>query len=69
MGRNMKDARAECYHGIRHRFTESLTRYYKKNPAFMDDARGQKETASLLELMHEVLKTLDGFEIMSKGER
>ena len=64
--RMAKDARVECYHSIRHRFAESLTRYYKKNPRFMDDERGQKEAASLLELMHEILKTLDGFDICEK---
>lgn len=64
--KDQNDARAECYHAIRHRFTESLTRYLKKNPTYIDDERGQKETAALLEVMHEILNTLDDYNISKK---
>lgn len=64
-----QDARPECYHAVRHRFTETLAKFYRKNPTYMDDERGRKGVAALLELMHEVLKTLDHYDITVKQER
>ena len=57
------DARADCYHAIRHCFAGALAAYLKKNPEYLDDLRSKKEMAAQLDLMHNVLNTLDRYDI------
>ncbi len=61
-----RTARELCYHAIRHKFVESMSKLYRPNPAWFDDDRGRKSTASLLELCRQVENLLDGYEIEHK---
>jgi hypothetical protein len=61
--------RGRLHHAIRRCFTTSIATYYRTNPQYFDDERGRKGVSAMLALMHEVLNTVDNYQICEHGDR
>jgi hypothetical protein len=60
--------RARLHHAIRRCFSSSIAVYYRNNPQWFDDERGRKGVSAMLALMHEILKTIDDYEVHEMGD-
>ena len=57
------------HHAIRRCFTSAIAAYYKAHPEWFDDERARKGISALFALMHDVLNTVNDYEIRDHGER
>jgi hypothetical protein len=58
--------RGICHHAIRRHFSSAIAAYYRQNPGMLDSEDGRKVTSWLLALMHDVLNTIEEYEIGAK---
>ena len=61
--------RGKLHHAIRRCFTKTITAHYRNHPDWFDDERGKKGVSALLGLMHDILNTIDDYEICDHKER